>query len=326
MSKSDTRLHEINRFPCNGNCKWWVTVSDKILYNHDTISVLASHPPSSSSSSSSLCSCWQEPSSQHGPPAAPQSALAERPKTLPWAPASPDPHQSHGIWSGGRRGNGRRWGRWRRWRRRRSRSRSSSSSRRGDSRPHLHWGGHPQQPHPHPLPGWRAVWKRRCPGRWHRPQGPLRPAALLKQHSGYNQSGPKPPRSGQRSSQWERSCECTYIHTDPVNLYHELNVKMWSASHPVIHIYLTENYLQGQIYGHYFTSLTQANLLPAEKHSNSSNIFDFSVTAITVISLIACGWHASSSTCVCVWLLSVRAAAAVCSALSQIFVRNWHLW
>uniref|UniRef100_A0A3B3TVV2 Uncharacterized protein n=1 Tax=Poecilia latipinna TaxID=48699 RepID=A0A3B3TVV2_9TELE len=21
MSKSDTRLHEINRFPCNGNCK-----------------------------------------------------------------------------------------------------------------------------------------------------------------------------------------------------------------------------------------------------------------------------------------------------------------
>uniref|UniRef100_A0A3Q3BPD9 Uncharacterized LOC102310871 n=1 Tax=Haplochromis burtoni TaxID=8153 RepID=A0A3Q3BPD9_HAPBU len=24
MSKSDTRLHEINRFPCNGNCKWWL--------------------------------------------------------------------------------------------------------------------------------------------------------------------------------------------------------------------------------------------------------------------------------------------------------------
>lgn len=25
MSKSDTRLHEINRFPCNGNCKWRLT-------------------------------------------------------------------------------------------------------------------------------------------------------------------------------------------------------------------------------------------------------------------------------------------------------------
>lgn len=31
MSKSDTRLHEINRFPCNGNCKWWL--SDVICQN-----------------------------------------------------------------------------------------------------------------------------------------------------------------------------------------------------------------------------------------------------------------------------------------------------
>lgn len=41
MSKSDTRLHEINRFPCNGNCKWWLTVC---MWQHHIRPHCALHP------------------------------------------------------------------------------------------------------------------------------------------------------------------------------------------------------------------------------------------------------------------------------------------
>ncbi|TNM86970.1 hypothetical protein fugu_007200 [Takifugu bimaculatus] len=77
MSKSDTRLHELHRFPCNGN------------------SVSKSRP------------------GQHGSPAAPQSMLSDGPEALRRAPASPDPHQSPWALPGGRRGAGSRrcWGR-----------------------------------------------------------------------------------------------------------------------------------------------------------------------------------------------------------------------